>query len=148
MPKNSISKPIGRPTKYSDAILASTRAYIDSCNDIPEDREAGIRYQVNLPTIEGLSYEIKISKDTILEWRKEHEAFSVLIGELLAKQARALVNYGLSGSYNPTIAKVLLTKHGYREGIDQTTDDKPINEVTPALLAKSKAFDEWFNGQH
>ena len=31
----------------------------------------------------------------------------------------------------PTIAKVLLTKHGYREGIDQTTNDKDL--PTPIL---------------
>lgn len=121
----------GRPTKYNEQILVDTKAYIDACNDVKEDKENGIQASVNLPTIEGLAYELKINKDTIYTWRKEQLEFSELISELLAKQAKSLVNNGLSGSYNPTIAKVLLTKHGYREGIDQTTNDKDL--PTPIL---------------
>ena len=44
----------------------------------------------------------------------------------MSKQADRLLNNGLSGNYNPTIAKVMLTKHGYREGIDNTTNDKDL----------------------
>ena len=43
---------------------------------------------------------------------------------------------GLQGSYNPTIAKVLLTKHGYREGTDITTNDKDL--PMPLLSALEK----------
>lgn len=114
--------PGGRPTLYSPEILTKTEEYINSCEDYKDEKGKN----VNLPTLEGLSYFLKVHKDTINEWRKVHEEFSVVIGDLLAKQARQLVNKGLSGDYNPTIAKVLLTKHGYREGTDVTSDGKAI----------------------
>ncbi len=51
------------------------------------------------------------------------------------------MNNGLSGDYNPTIAKVLLTKHGYREGIEATGkdgeklfDDKEAKEKGKAAI--------------
>lgn len=130
---------VGRPTKYTPEIIEATKQYIENCSDTPADKLSDLPMQVNLPTIEGLAYEIKVNKDTINEWRKEHEDFSVLIGELLAKQAKALVNNGLAGTYNPTIAKVLLTKHGYREGIDTdlTTNGKELSMATITSKADS-----------
>lgn len=118
--------PGGRPTSYSQEMLDKTIKYIESCNDIDEDKENNIKRTVNLPSIEGLAYEIKVNKTTIYEWEKAHEEYSNVIDDLRAKQAKSLLNNGLSGAYNSTIAKVLLTKHGYREGIDATTNDKDL----------------------
>ncbi len=129
---------MARPTKYDEEILKKTVAYIASCVDNPKTDE------VNLPTIEGLAFELGLNKDTIYSWRKEHPEFSDLIDDLLAKQARELVNKGLSGNYNPTIAKVLLTKHGYREGLDTTSNEKTISAVTPETLATAEAFETWY----
>lgn len=133
--------PAGRPKEYSEEIVAKTRQYLDSCFDFSSDPETKIR-AVNIPTIEGLAVWLKIHRDTIYAWEKEHPQFSDIIAELRSKQANALINNGLSGNYNPTIAKVLLTKHGYREGIDQTTNDKdlPRDTVTDLdLLAEKMA---------
>lgn len=124
---------LGRPTKYDESILEKAQEYIDSCED--SGRE------VNLPTLEGLAYHLKVHKDTIQEWRKVHEDFSVLMGDLLAKQAKRLVNSGLSGRYNPTIAKVLLTKHGYREGVETditTKGDKIQNSLSAEAIAMAE----------
>lgn len=120
---------LGRPPIYSVETLKRTEEYIQSCEDTKDD--------VRLPTIEGLAFSLKIHKDTIYTWRKDEgkEPFSDLIEDLLSKQADRLVNNGLSGRYNPTIAKVLLTKHGYREGIDQTTNDRDISFV-PGVIEK------------
>lgn len=144
--------PAGRPTIYNEEILTKTKEYIDSCKDgivdVSIDPNKPIyKTKVNIPTIEGLAYHLGINKDTIYTWRKEKPEFSDLIEELLAKQAKELVNKGLSGDYNSTIAKVLLTKHGYREGIDATTDDKPIGEQSPESKAKALAFEEWYKNQ-
>lgn len=137
--------PGGRPTKYNEEILTKTQDYIDSCNDysetVGEGETSKIKNRVNLPTIEGLAYEIKVNKDTIYTWRQEYPEFSELIQELLAKQAKVLVNKGLNGDYNPTIAKVLLTKHGYREGIESdltTKGEKIENSITLEVLEKGK----------
>lgn len=126
---------LGRPSEYSPEILTKTKEYIDSCEDKTETIVAGetdkytkysVRVTVNLPTIEGLARYLKLHKDTIYTWRKEKRDFSDLIDELLAKQAEQLINKGLNGDYNPTIAKVLLTKHGYtdRQEVVQSTTIK------------------------
>lgn len=130
---------VGRPTTYSKNILIKTREYISICHDSHEvayrpriesglvNGEEAYRVQkTKIPTLEGLAFHLRVHKDTIQEWKKVHKPFSVLIDELLAKQADELINKGLSGDYNPVIAKVLLTKHGYREGLDQTTNDKDL----------------------
>jgi len=135
---------MSRPTIYSEEILEKTKQYIEDCNsdyvtvkrpyidnEGKEKEKVEIKYEVNLPTIEGLAYELGIHKDTVYAWRKEKEEFSYLIERLLSKQAKQLVNKGLSGDYNSTIAKVILTKHGYREGTDVTTNDKDLNLINP-----------------
>lgn len=123
--------PAGRPTIYNEEILTKVTEYIDSCKDIEEDKENKISRKVNIPTIEGLAVYLHINKDTIYTWRKEKKEFSELIEVLLDEQAKRLVNNGLAGTYNPTIAKVLLTKHGYTEKTetDITSKGEALNPV-------------------
>ncbi len=118
---------LGRPTKYSEEMLQKTQEYINECEDkyeiVPVDgdeKQTRTIHKVNLPTIEGLAYNLKVNKTTIYEWCKSHEDFSNVIDDLMAKQAKMLVSKGLSGDYSQVIAKVLLTKHGYREGLEHT----------------------------
>ena len=117
----------GRPTEYSPATLKKAKEYLATCEDEELERGSDIRplykIRVKLPTIEGLAVYLGVSRDTIYEWENVHEEFSDILASLRAEQADKLINNGLSGDYNPTIAKVLLTKHGYREGIEQTGKD-------------------------
>lgn len=128
---------MARPTVFTEDILTKTQEYIDSCEDqienvIAAESDSFTKYQmrikVKLPTIEGLARYLKIHKDTVYTWRKEKPEFSDLIDDLLAKQAEALISNGLSGDYNSTIAKVLLTKHGYtdKQEIDQTVKGEMV----------------------
>lgn len=147
----------GRPTSYNEEMLNKTIEYIESCEDEEVQELTGLsvkgtelyknKLKVNIPTIEGLAYYIKINKDTLYEWCKVYKEFSDVIDELRAKQAKALVNKGLSGDYNPTIAKVLLTKHGYREGIEQTGKDGAdlISKATDEELLMAKQLLEQRN---
>lgn len=139
---NTITKhPGGRPSEYSQELVEKAKEYLEECEDDEIQQTVGMSAKgtelfknkviVNIPTIEGLAYHLKINRDTIYDWCKKFPEFSDIVEDLRAKQAKELINKGLSGDYNPTIAKVLLTKHGYREGIDQTTNDKDI--PTPIL---------------
>lgn len=131
---------MARPTIYGENILLKTAEYIAGCKDFEIENKL---IKVNLPTIEGLARFLDINKTTIYAWRKEKEEFSNLIDGLLEEQATRLVNGGLTGSYNPTIAKVLLSKHGYREGIEQMgKDGKDLipETLTPEEKAKLKAL--------
>ncbi len=74
---------------------------------------------------------LHVNRDTLYEWEKANKEFSDIMGELRAIQADRLVNKGLSGDYNPTIAKVLLTKHGYRDSQEVTgAEGSPLFDIT------------------
>ncbi len=118
----------GRPIEYNQSFVERTKEYLSSCEDTVNEHG---RLVVKLPSIEGLAVFLDINKTTIYDWESKYEEFSHVIDTLRGKQAEKLLNNGLSGAYNSTISKVILTKHGYREGIDQTTNDKDL--PTPIL---------------
>lgn len=111
----------GRPTDFNEQVLTDAINYVQN---FAIDEGKGENLKVNLPTIEGLALYLEISRSTLYLWQKEHPEFSDIIETLQQKQASVLINNGLSGNYNPTIAKVLLTKHGYtdKQEIDQKTE--------------------------
>ena len=124
---------VGRPTDYNEDILTNSISYIESCVDVYESFISGqsdsfTKYDqkliVKIPTIEGLASYLKIHRSTLYAWQKQYPEFSDIIEQLQQKQADRLLSNGLSGNYNSTIAKVLLTKHGYtdKQEIDQKTE--------------------------
>lgn len=116
----------GRPTEYTPELIEKAKSYLTTCIDVNEDKENGISKQVNIPSKAGLALALGVSRETLYDWASKYEEFSDIMEQMGAKQEIALINNGLSGKYNQTITKVLLTKHGYREGIDQTTNDKEL----------------------
>lgn len=146
----------GRPTDYSEEILTRSREYVESCEDTEEQQLTGLsmkgtelyknKLKVNLPSIEGLALFLGISRDTIYDWEKQDDKkeFSYIVGDLRAKQAKALIDKGLSGDYNPTIAKVLLTKHGYRDAVDTdiTTKGEKLDMSNPKTQAIGQKYEE------
>lgn len=155
----------GRPTEYNERVLIYSKDYIDSCEDeitsvISGQSDSFTKYEqklkVKIPTIEGLARYLKISRSTLYLWQKEHPEFSDIIEELQQKQAERLLSNGLSGDYNSTIAKVLLTKHGYtdKQEIDQKTEhsgsiDHHIDhsKLSDAALKEIAALDKSEEGK-
>lgn len=130
---------MARPTKYTEELLTKTMGYIAQCNDVYVE---GKLYTTKIPTIEGLAVYLEINKDTIYDWCKGNKEFSDVIDDIRNEQADRLINNGLAGRYNPTITKVLLTKHGYREGVDATTNDKDLPPLyLPTELIKKNNLD-------
>lgn len=116
----------GRPTKYSKKTVDQALEYMDQCQD--EDvqvvrqanEEKGYemyenKLKVKLPSIEGLAAHLKVHRDTLYKWAEEYKEFSDILEQLRVVQAERLINNGLSGNYNPTITKLILSKHGYVE---------------------------------
>lgn len=98
---------VGRPTKYSPEILEKAQDYLEN-------------FKTAVPTIEGLSLELDISRETVYDWADQEtkKEFSYIVKRILAKQASVLIDKGLRGRFNPTICKLLLHKHNYNEKIE------------------------------
>ncbi len=128
---------VGRPTDYSEKVLKAAKKYLKDCKDEEVQQVIGLsakgtelyrnKLNVNLPTVEGLSAYLKVNRDTLYEWAKHYSEFSDTLDEIKAEQAKRLIDKGLSGDYNSTIAKLILSaNHGMREKTDVTTDGKEI----------------------
>ena len=119
----------GRPTKYLPELCEKADEYLllnqDEEVEIPNSK--GTRTKVKLPTVEGFALFLGVNKDTLYEWNKLYPDFSDSLSKIVIEQKKRLLNKGLEGTYNSTIAKLVLSSnHGMREGTDVTSDGKPI----------------------
>lgn len=126
----------GRPTKYSSDLIKKVDEYLAFCVDKDGEfhktrGEKSDTYErilkVNLPKIEGFAMFIGVHKDTLTEWAKENDDFSVSLDKIRTVQHNRLVDEALAGNYNPVIAKLMLSSnHGYKEKSDMTTNGKEL----------------------
>tara|TARA_R110002153_G_scaffold270596_4_gene437103 strand:- start:7652 stop:8044 length:393 start_codon:yes stop_codon:yes gene_type:complete len=100
----------GRPSKLTDALIEQAGRYAS--------KEYLLHGEV-IPTIEGLSVYLNVSRKTLYNWKAENEEFLHILDDLMARQAKELFSNGLTGDFNPTITKLILTKHGYSDRVEQ-----------------------------
>lgn len=143
----------GRPTSYDPKFIDSVYEYLDECTDEEvqlvrqSNAEKGYemydnKLKVRLPTIEGFARFIGVNKSSLYEWEKIYPQFSDALDIIRTEQKERLINSGLSGDYNSTIAKLILSSnHGMAEKTetDLTSGGKPIVD------AKKKASDVFDN---
>lgn len=132
-----MAHPGGRPTKYEgDITVQKAYDYLNSCVDTESEfhKTRGTSsdtfervLDVKLPMVEGLSSYLGVNIDTINEWTKKYPEFSGAVEDLKKEQKRKLAEGGISGKYNASMAKFILSaNHGMREGKDVTTNGKDI----------------------
>ncbi len=127
---------MSRTSEFGEDILNKTREYIDKCVDEwytqvktegKDSTTVDNKLKVRLPSIEGLAFYLCIARVTVYDWEKKFPEFAALVNQIRNIQADRLINNGLSGDYNSTIAKVILTKHGY---VDKTETEHTISELS------------------
>ena len=100
--------PGGRPTDYTPEMLDLCRDYIDNCPD-------------KVPMVVGLCKHINRASSTVYRWAEEEDKaeFKDILGEIKDLQHLKLINSGLDNEFNSAITKMMMTKHGYSEKIQQ-----------------------------
>ena len=132
----------GRPTTYKEEYINKVDEYLAECQDEDKQvvKQSSEKYEmydnklkVNLPTVEGFALWLGISKSTLYDWKKKHKDFSDSLEMIVEEQRKRLLNMGLSGDYNSTIAKLILSSnHGYTEksNVDHTSGGEKIQSNT------------------
>lgn len=114
---------VGRPSKITPELIQQAWDYLNITSSVS-------RGQL-LPTIEGLALAIGVDRSTLQDWEKQKgNEFSIILDKLRSAQAEKLIQNALTGNYNPTIAKLLLSKHGY---VEKTENDTNLKVVTPIM---------------
>lgn len=108
----------GQPTKYKSE-YCDLSEYLKSC-----------KAKGDLPSICGYAVYLEVAENTVGNWGKKNEEFLRSLGVLKTISKQTLMNKGLKGKYNSTIAKLILSSnHGMTERLDATSGDKPIEKV-------------------
>lgn len=108
----------GRPTSLTPELIEKASTYLDEYEALDE----------LVPTIAGLALYLGVSRGVIYKWENEAHTdrqFIDILDAIKARQEIKLVNGGLGGAFNSTIAKMMLTKHGYsdKQEIDHRSGD-------------------------
>jgi len=97
----------GRPTEYTDELAQSALDYIDGGYE--EEGHA-------IPSIVGMAAVLNRGKSTLYDWSNiEDHPFSDILARCMEKQEMVLFNKGLTNTFNASIVKLALGKHGYSD---------------------------------
>lgn len=85
------------------------------------------KVKVKLPSKEDFADWLGVSRKTLYNWSDDNPEFAFALEKIHNAQHARLVNGGLDGTYNSTIAKLMLTSnHGYKDQADLTSGGKPL----------------------
>ena len=131
---------VGRPSKLTPELIEAAKGYLPTCVDVPyldqQGNETG-KVKCKIPTIERFAIYLDCARESITNWSNEDSdlgrEFLGILDSVRKEQSARLIENGLGGQYNPTIAKLILGKHGYvdEKHTDHTTDGKAL--PTPIL---------------
>ena len=107
--------PAGRPSKLTEESRIKSLEYIRDCLEVGE-----------VPIAAQLAVLLDVSKSTLYKWAEDDVEFSDTLAKIQTLQEATLVKGSLNNRLNPTISKLMLANHGYKERQDITTDDKEI----------------------
>jgi len=127
----------GRPTKYNDAIVEKAQEYLDGdwrFNEYVED--------VPFPTEVGLARYLGLARSTVALWAQKHAEFSDILEKILTIQQEILEAGGVMGKFNPTITRLILSRHGVIERRElEVTEKKAVEELSDDELARIASRD-------
>ena len=143
--------PAGRPTKLTPEMMKKAEGFLDwnatqTLTRYFNTKDGPVTQQIpKPPTMTGLALYLEVDRTTLNEWAKENKEFSHIFTQVRAKYEESLVGNGLSETYNPGLAKFLLSAdHDKREKSDITTNGKDL--PTPIIAADVQGHDRHAEG--
>ena len=120
---------MARPTECTPELIALADAYVDGGYENEGDK---------IPSIAGMACSIGVGRSTLHGWAKDkvNDQFLDIFNKCSEKQERSLLNGGLGGDFNPAITKMILTKHGYSDKIEQA-HTSPDGSMSPAASGEA-----------
>ena len=105
----------GCPSKLDDELIAKAEEYIydfRSNNDV-------------VPSVAGLACYLEISRSSVYNYKGQSNRFLDIVERVELLQEKMLINGGLMGDFNASIAKLMMTKHGYsdKREVDNKSSD-------------------------
>lgn len=118
---------MARPTDYTPELLEKARDFLHK-----EHKSAAFL------SVAGLAQHLGIARSTVYDWanHEDKKEFSDILEKVLTAQELFLTANGLSGEYNSTITKLILTKHGYtdKQETDLTSKGESISPLTVKFI--------------
>lgn len=140
----------GRPTDYTPELLERARGYLEQLKPDVYD-EVSKTWDLDLPSIASFAGYLGLSRETVHTWAKDPEKkeFSDIYLDILRKQEEVITRGSMGGRYNPTITKLLLTKHGYSDKTetDITSAGEKL-EASPPSTALIEEFEKRMREQY
>ena len=130
MSKDKAKRPVGRPTKYNDALQAKAEYYL--MRGFGEQGDA-------VPSLAGLCCYLGVVRSTVYLWSETYPQFSDTLLAINEKQEVMLISGGLRGEMNSTITKLMLANHGYSDKVEQahTSPDGSLAPTRIEIVAPS-----------
>lgn len=137
---------VGRPSKYDPAYCLKVDEYLELMQDedVKVVKQSSDKYEmfdnklkVKLPTLDGFARFIGVPRSTMFDWKDEFKEFSDSLEKILVEQKQRLLDNGLSGDYNPTIAKLILSSNhnmADKNQTDLTSGGKEIGEIKWTII--------------
>ena len=119
-----MANPVGRPTEYTPELIAAAVDYLNTYKT---------KHKQPFPSVVGLAQALNRSKSVLYKWASEdHPEFMDILAQCNEKQELDLAIGGITGEFNSTITKLMMTKHGYSDKVEQELTGKdggPVETV-------------------
>jgi hypothetical protein len=112
-----------RPSKLTKSLINRAYDYLNG-----DWRDVGD----HIPSLSGLACYLGVCNKTIFNYSKQNDDFLHITTMVMTMQENRLINGGLAGEFNPTITKLLLSKHGYHDKVQNEINS--INERVSEII--------------
>ena len=117
-------RPVGRPSELTPDVIECAWGYVrGGFRDVPN----------RVPSVAGLAFVLGKSRECLYEWARQNQEFSDILEAISSTQEMMLLDGGLSGDFNPTITKLMMTKHGYSDKVETDVSSKG-QSITPTII--------------